>query len=186
MKNIRWKVLNQKDVSPSRWFPVLKEEVELPNGKVIDYYKSKLLNVSMIIPITKQKEVVFVQQYKHGIEEICIEFPAGRIEKDKNAREAAVAELAEETGIIAKETDLIELIELWTEPSKSSVRVNGFIIPKVEITQQQNLEETESIELVKIPVNQLDSFILSKKIHASDTLALLHYARIKFPELFSN
>jgi 8-oxo-dGTP pyrophosphatase MutT (NUDIX family) len=186
MKNSRWKILNQKDVSPSQWFPVLREEIELPNGKVIDYYKSKLPNVSMIIPITKQKEVIFVKQYKHGIEEVCIEFPAGRIEKGKTAREAAAAELAEETGIIANGADLIELIELWIEPSKSSVKVSGFIIPEVEITQHQNLEETESIEVVKIPTNQLDAFILSGKIHASDTVALLFYARMKFPEFFSN
>src|SRR5688572_23001416 len=103
MNHKKWRVINQQDVSPSKWFPVTKEEVELPNGNVIDYYKSKLANVSMIVPITKNKEVIFVKQYKHGIEEVCIEFPAGRIENGKTAPAAAIAELSEETGIVASE-----------------------------------------------------------------------------------
>lgn len=185
MNHKKWKVVTQQDVSPSKWFPVIKEEVELPNGKIIDYYKSKLANVSMIVPITKNKEVIFVKQYKHGIGEVCVEFPAGRIENGSTAQAAAIAELSEETGIAASESDLIELTVLLTEPSKSSVKVYGFLITNVEITQKQELEETESIEILKIPISELDEFIAKGEIHASDTLALLLYARMKFPLLFN-
>ncbi len=185
MSDPKWNVLDQQDVSPSEWFPVIKETVELPSGKIIEYYKSKLANVSMIIPITKNKEVIFVKQYKHGIGEVCIEFPAGRIENGKTAKETAVAELLEETGIKASQADLIELTELWTEPSKSSVRVWGFLITNVEVTYKQELEETESIEIVRVPVSELDTLIANGEIHASDTVALLLYAKMKFPNLFN-
>jgi ADP-ribose pyrophosphatase len=179
MTHTPWKVIQSTDVSPSKWFPIIKDEVELPNGKHVEYFKSKLGHVAMVVAITKQKEIIFVRQYKHGIGEVCIEFPAGRIENGKTAQQTAVAELREETGILVDESQLRELGELWAEPSKSTVRVYGFFVENVEITTKQNLEETEDIEILRVPLRELNDFI--EKIHASDTLALLTLIyRIKY------
>lgn len=185
MEKPKWKVLNSQDVSPSEWFPIIKDDVELPNGKVIEYFKSQLANVAMVVAITRENEVVFVRQYKHGIGEVCIEFPAGRIEHGRTPEETAISELLEETGITVEAHSLIELIELWTEPSKSSVRVTGFIVKDVTITDDQQLEENEDIEVLKVPISEIDSFIIDNEIHVSDTLALLLFAKMKFPKIFN-
>lgn len=161
MTHPKWKTLNQVDVSPSKWFPVMKDTVELPNGKVVEYFKSQLANVAMVVAITKDKELIFVRQYKHGIGEVCLEFPAGRVENGKTAQQTAVSELAEETGIHVAENQLIELIELWTEPSKSTVRVKGFLVADVEIRNAQKLEETEQIEIVKVPLKDVPELLKS-------------------------
>src|SRR5258708_2399839 len=179
----KWQLISSKDVSPSSWFPIVKEEVQLPNGKIVEYFRSKLHPVAMVLAITKEKELIFVRQYKHGIGEVCVEFPAGRIEKDKTPKQTAVRELLEETGIEISEDALMEVGELWTEPSKSSVRVSGFLVRDVIITKNQWLEETEAIEVIRVPLSELDVY-LEKNIHASDTLAFLLLAKIKFPELF--
>lgn len=184
MKILKWKVLNQQDASPSKWFPIVRQEVALPSGKRIEYFKAQLDDVAMMIPITKNKEIIFVRQYKHGVEEISLELPAGRIEDEDTPTETAVAELLEETGIEIEEEDLIKLTEVWPDPSKSTVRVTGFLVKNVEITQEQELEVTEEIEVIKIPVSELDRYILSGEIRASDTLALLSFAKLKFPLLF--
>jgi ADP-ribose pyrophosphatase len=180
----KWKVLKEEDVSPSPWMPVVKQLVELPNGNTTEYFTGKLANSAMVVAITKQKELIFVRQYKHGIAEICLEFPAGRIEGGKTAKKTAVVELEEETGIKVDESQLIELIELWTEPSKSSVHVHGFLVKDVEINSQQNLEETEQIEVVKVPLSEIHALWESGELHASDTVALLGYVKERFPELF--
>lgn len=185
MNHERWKIRDHIDVSPSPWFPVVKDVVELPNGQVTEYFVSKLADVAMVLPVTKQKEIIFVRQYKHGVGEVCLELPAGRIKKDQAPRTAAVAELAEETGIVIDESTLVEIAELWTEPSKSAVRVHGFLALEVEISQLQDLEETEYIEVVAVPIAQLDSRILGGEVHASDSLALLTMAQVRFPEIFS-
>ncbi|HYD35823.1 MAG TPA: NUDIX hydrolase [Vitreimonas sp.] len=184
-QHAKWKIINQQDVSPSPWFPIVKDEVELPNGKRVEYFRSQLANVAMVIAITKQKEVVFVRQYKHGIGEVCIELPAGRIEVGQTPRAAALHELQQETGVSIAETQLIEVVELWTEPSKSQVRVYGFLVTEVEITDAQNLEETEDIEVIKVPLHELSNFLLTE-VHASDTMALLLLAQQKWPELFDD
>lgn len=84
MKKVKkWKILEETDISPSPWFPLFKHKVELPNGRIVDdYYLSKMGNVVMILPINKKKEIVFVQQYKHGANDVVIELPAGRIKHE--------------------------------------------------------------------------------------------------------
>jgi len=184
MQHKKWKIISRKDVSPSKWFPITKEEVEIPTGKKVDYYKTELANVAMMVAITKDKELIFVKQYKHGIGEVCFEFPAGRIEKNNTAKQTAVIELKEETGIEIDESQLVKIAELWTEPSKSTVRVTGFLVTDVELTGEQDLEETEQIEVVKVPLSEVNNLLLSGELHASDTLALLLLVKTKYPKYF--
>lgn len=179
-----WKILQSTDVSPSKWFPIVKDLVELPSGTQIEYFKTTLPDVVMIVALTKAHEIIFVRQYKHGIGEEIIEFPAGRIDPGHTPRESACRELLEETGIDIQETELIALGTLRTEPSKSTVRVYGFLVQNVEINSEQHLEETESIEVLRVPIKDMHELLGSDKLQASDTVALLCLAQNKFPDLF--
>ena len=58
----KWKIIEETDISPSKWFPIKKHKVKLPNGKIIDdYYITDLNNVGMVLPITTKNEVVLVK-----------------------------------------------------------------------------------------------------------------------------
>lgn len=46
----KWKVLSEKDVLPSKWFPMKHHTVELASGVVVDdYFISPLGDVAMVI-----------------------------------------------------------------------------------------------------------------------------------------
>jgi 8-oxo-dGTP pyrophosphatase MutT (NUDIX family) len=178
-----WKIIDEKDISPSKWFPLFVQKIQLPNGKIIDdFYISKLGDVAMILPITKNKEIVFVKQYKHGAGEILLELPAGRISNEETPEEAAKKELQEETGIIAEELILIE--KLFLNSTKDTARTFCYLLKNAEVTTSQNLEVTEDIELVFIPIKDIEEAIKSGKIKAADTIAFIYLAKMKFPELF--
>lgn len=179
-----WKIVEEKDISHSKWFPLFVHKVELGNGKVIDdYYVSKLGDIVMIIAITRDKEIAFVRQYKHGLREITIELPAGRVEKE-NPTYTAKKELEEETGIIADE--LISLGEIYLDSTKDSSITFGFLVKDAEIKGKQKLDETEDIEVILIPMKDIDNKIQSGEIKNAATVALLSIARMKFPELFKS
>jgi ADP-ribose pyrophosphatase len=182
-KIAKWKLLSEKDISPSPYFPLFVHKVELPNGKIIDnYYVSKLGHVAMIVAVTDKKEIFFVRQYKHGVNEIILELPAGRIEK-RPPEEAAKAELQEETGIIAEKVE--PLGEVYVAPSKDSTITYGFLVRNARVSTTQNFDEHENIELALIPAREIDQKIKSSEIKAADTIALLNLTRLKFPEIFS-
>jgi 8-oxo-dGTP pyrophosphatase MutT (NUDIX family) len=175
-------LLEEKDVSPSKWFPLFLHKVKLPDGRIIDdYYISKLGDVAMIVAITKNKEIVFVRQYKHGADDFLLELPAGRIGK-KTPEEGAKAELEEEAGI--KVDKLESLGWLYHTSSKDPIKIYGFIVTGVSINTQQKFDETEDIELVLVPVGEIEEMIKNKELNGSDTHAFLYIAKLKYPELF--
>jgi|SRR3989344_1720220 len=181
-KDKNWKVLEETDVSPSKWFPLFKHKVMLPNKKIInDYYISKLGDVAMIVPITIDGEFVFVRQYKHGVGGVIMEFPAGRIGKNSSEK-AARMELKEETGYIAKKLEYLGFVYLT--PSKDTSKMNGFLAVGLSTPGKQNLDKNENIEVIRIPANEVDTMVNRGGIIASDTLALLYLTKLRFPELF--
>jgi 8-oxo-dGTP pyrophosphatase MutT (NUDIX family) len=178
----KWEVLEEKDISPSKWFPLFVHKVRLPDGKVIeDYYVSRLGDVAMVVAITPERELVLARQYKHGVQEVILELPAGRVGK-RTPREAARKELQEETGIVADE--LISIGQVYVAPPKDSTVTHGFLLKGARVQKGQAFDDTEDIELVFVPVRKLDQKIKSGEIRASDTIALITLARLNSPELF--
>ena len=178
----KWEVLGTKDISPAPWLPVFVDEVRLPHTRnEIEYYRVETGHVAMMVAVTPKKEVIFARQYKHGVREITIELPGGRIGKRK-AEQAAREELQQETGIKAKDLRLIG--EVFIAPSKDSAHTFGFLVTDAEVTGEQQFDENENIELVYVPISELDEWIKSGKIMSADTIAMLTLARLQAPEVF--
>lgn len=59
-----------KMVLDHHWCRVRQDEIELPNGKIIDdYFVSIKPDVAMVLPLTSNKEIIFVRQYRHAVGE---------------------------------------------------------------------------------------------------------------------
>lgn len=97
----KWKLISKKDVSPHTWFPIEMRSYQLPNGKIVnDFSVTTIGDVAMVVAITKDKKVILVNQFKPGVDDIMLEFPAGRLEPHhKSLLELAQKELEEETGV---------------------------------------------------------------------------------------
>ena len=94
-----WKMLSSELLVDAPWLKVAKEKCELPNGKVIDdFYTLWQPDWVMILPRTKDGKWVMTKQYRHGIQKIALEFPAGIIDKGETPELAAIRELQEECG----------------------------------------------------------------------------------------
>src|SRR5258708_26903086 len=116
----KWQLISSKDVSPSSWFPIESRTYKLPNGKIVeDFTVTTIADVAMVVAVTEDGKFIFVRQYKPGIGEITIEFPAGRIESEHaSIHDTAKHELLEETGILAK--TMVPLLTTAGFPTKGT------------------------------------------------------------------
>lgn len=167
-----WKILKSTLVFDHKWYKLRRDEVALPNGKVLDdYFVSVRQDVVVCFPITKDKEVIFVRQYKHGAGKILLELPGGMIDEGEQSKEAAIKrELLEETGY--RPEKLEHIITLQDNPTKDTNRIYGFIAYDVDIVAEQNTDVTEDIEIVKVPLNEIRPMILNGDITVSNSVSL--------------
>ena len=185
IRDKKWKTLEEKDVSPSKWLSVKQYKVELPSGEVIDDFFISFLGVAaMVCAITKDNEIIFAKQYKHAQGEVLIELPAGLQQKGKSIEETAVAEIKEEIGASIDLDSLIPLGPIISSSTKVYHRVFGFLAKDVVIDSEQNLEVTEDIEVLKIKPKKVLEMIESGEIWVSDTISFIMRVYLKFPEIF--
>lgn len=181
----KWKTIKEVDISPSKWFPLVRQTVALPKGKVIDdYFVSPLGNVVLILPLTKKKEVVLVKQYKHGIGKILIELPAGFQQPGKTLKESALAELEEETGIKTNSSNLRFICKFSSNPTKTSSMVYCYLGRNLTFNSKQRLDPTENIEILKVSSRQCLRMVKSGEIWVSESAACIALASLKYPGIF--
>jgi 8-oxo-dGTP pyrophosphatase MutT (NUDIX family) len=181
----KWKIIKESDVSPSKWFPVLRHTVELPDGKIVDdYFISPMGNVAMVLPITSKKEIVLVKQYKHALGEILIELPAGFQQKGKTLEESAIAELEEEVGIKTTTDKLVFLGKTANNPTKTTHVTYCYLARDLEFNSEQNLEETEEIEIIKVSPQKALEMVRDGDIWVADSVANILRAALQYPEIF--
>ncbi|MBN3907796.1 MAG: NUDIX hydrolase [Nostoc sp. NMS1] len=175
----KWKTLKSKMVLDNPWCQIRQDEIELPNGKIIDdYFVSIKPDVAMVLPITTNKEIIFVWQYRHAVGEFFLELPAGNFDPAKESAEvAAIREFTEETGYIAQEFRKIGT--LYDKPSKDTNKIHLFLAENVSKIGEQKLDITEEIEIVFIPIKSVLDKIVQGEISVAGTVAAL-FLGLKF------
>jgi 8-oxo-dGTP pyrophosphatase MutT (NUDIX family) len=174
MKHLqKWKILKSQMVLNHRWCQVRQDEIELPNGKIIDdYFVCIKPDVALVLPITINREIIFVRQYRHAVGEFFLELPAGSFEPTKeDAQTAAMRELTEETGYVAQ--DMRKIATFYDKPSKDTNQIHLFLTENVIKVGEQNLDITEEIAVVLIPVESVLAKIAQGEISVAGTVAAL-------------
>ncbi|WP_066424741.1 NUDIX hydrolase [Anabaena sp. 4-3] len=169
----KWQILTSKMVLNHRWCQVRQDEVKLPNGQVIDdFFVNIKPDIVVVLPITASREIIFVRQYRHGVGDCFTELPAGRFEPTAESPEdAGMRELQEETGYIAEK--LTKIATLYDNPSKETNKIHLFLAENVIKVSEQNLDITEEIEVILIPIESVLEKVTQGEISVAGTIAAL-------------
>jgi 8-oxo-dGTP pyrophosphatase MutT (NUDIX family) len=119
-----------------------------------------------VIPVTEDGKVVFVRQFRVGINAHTLEVPGGVMDDaDKNPQAAAIREMAEETGYEPIEGFRCETLG-WSYPNPAiqDNKVHLFIVGPVRKTREQKLDFGEMIDVVEIPIEEIPERILKGEI----------------------
>ncbi|MEL4894016.1 NUDIX hydrolase [Crocosphaera sp. Alani8] len=169
----KWKILNSNFIVDNQWCRVRQDRVKLSDGTIIDdYFVNVRPEIALVLPITPNNEIVFVRQYRHGVQEILLELPAGTFDPEReDSLTAARRELEEETGYIPQE--LVFMKTIYDNPVKDDNKIHIFLGLNVEKKGTVELDITEEIEVVLVPIEDVVSKIMSGEICVAGTIATI-------------
>ena len=144
----RWKTLSSEQVLYTPYLKIRREQVALPNGLVIpDYYIIENRGWVGIVPYTTDGYFLLNNQYKHGIGQEVLEFPAGGIDEgEDDPMQTAERELMEETGYSAEEGKMEFLAHMLANPTGAVTRIWWYLARDVCKTGEQKIDPSEVIE----------------------------------------
>ena len=169
----KWKTIKSQLVFDNPWCQVRQDVVELSNGVVIDdFFVNIRPDIAVVFAVTPQREIVFVRQYRHGVEKILLELPAGTFNpKTENSLAAARRELEEETGYVAEQ--ITHLTTLYDNPAKDTNEIHLFIAENAHSSGIQQLDITEDVEIVLIPLEDVLEKISTGEICVCGTVTAI-------------
>ncbi|MCA9385964.1 NUDIX hydrolase, partial [Candidatus Dojkabacteria bacterium] len=156
-----------------------------PDGsEVDDFYVTTFSDAAMVFPVTKDGKILMVRQYKAGVDDIMVEFPAGLRENDEDPTLTAIRELREETGVVAEVENLEFMGRVALLSTKATIQVSRYFIRNVEITKNLILDKNEEIEVLSLEPKEVLEMIENGVIYAAESIALALQVKQRHPDIF--
>lgn len=165
-----WKRLSSEKIYETPYFTLRSDRLRLPDGAIKDpYYVLERPDAAIVFPLTDDGEVVLVRQYRPPLERLELGLPAGLVEPGEKPEAAARRELAEETGYSGGEWE--ELVALASSPSLKDNWAYLFLARGVGRLGEQNLDEFERLDIVRVPLDEVPGLVYAGKIINSSGVA---------------
>ena len=165
-----WKILESHHLHKN----VRIDTCELPDGKVIEGFVIEYGDWATVVALTRQQEVVMIRQYRHGARKVILELPGGASEPDESPLEAGRRELLEETGYTSDQ--FIQIGCVSPNPANQTNLIYSFLALDAYQAGRQNLDETEEIEVVLKPLEEVIAMAKKGELLQSMQVSALFFA----------
>jgi 8-oxo-dGTP pyrophosphatase MutT (NUDIX family) len=175
-----WRVLSSRTLYEDKWVRLRGDECETGDGHILGaYHVLEYRDWSHVVAIDADDHVILVRQYRHGAGIISLELPGGMVDDGETDPAAAAArELMEETGYHAP--SIRHVLTLSPNPATHANRMHVSLAEGVTPTGVQNLDGSEAIEIVRVPVAEAVRLAISggivQAMHVAALLAGLNAA----------
>jgi 8-oxo-dGTP pyrophosphatase MutT (NUDIX family) len=168
-----WKRIRSEEIANCRVFTVrrdlcVRDAADFENDEHT-FYVLDCPAWCNIIPITKNDEVVLIEQFRQGIEAISLEIPGGIVDEGETPERAAERELLEETGYAAGE--IVFLGKSHPNPAIQNNFVYHYAAFGCEKKQEPRFDSSEHCVERLVPRAEIDDLILNEEITHSLVLA---------------
>jgi ADP-ribose diphosphatase len=171
---LHWEVLESHEDKEYGLFSVRLNKSRSPrNGKVYDFQILTSPDWVAVIPVTPDNKVVMVRQFRHGSGRLSLEPPGGLAKDGQTPEKSAREELEEETGYVSDEWEL--LCRMDPMPALFDNQLHVYLAKNVRPTGRLSPDETEDLETILIPVEDVKDYIRSGKITSSVMIAALYH-----------
>jgi ADP-ribose pyrophosphatase len=173
----RWPRISSKSIADCRIFKVREDLCERErDGKRSGFYIIECPDWVNIIALTPEKEVVLIDQYRYGAEEVLTEIPGGIVDKGEAVELAAKRELLEETGYSSE--NWVYLGGSLPNPAMQNNTVHHYLAIDCVKSAETAFDEHESMVTKLTPAAEIEEMIRTGEIGMSQVVAAFYYYKL--------
>jgi ADP-ribose pyrophosphatase len=146
------KCISSRQIYKGPTISINEDIVELSDGQHTSREVVKHSDVVAMVPIDDQNNVLLVQQFRYSVGKLLLEIPAGGIEPGEQPLDAVRRELQEEIGYLPGK--IRRLGGFYAIPGYGTQYYHCYLTSDL-IPSQLTAEDTDSIEVIKIPLYNL-------------------------------
>jgi 8-oxo-dGTP pyrophosphatase MutT (NUDIX family) len=103
MSDAKWETLGSEKIFQTPYYAITRDRVRRPKGEPFDYFVMRPHRFAAgVVPVDESGRVLLVHQWRHPVQKMQWEIPAGAVDGNETPAEAALRELREETGYEAQ------------------------------------------------------------------------------------
>lgn len=140
---------------------VQRDTVRLPDGKHSKREYIRHPGAVVVLPIMDDGKILLERQYRYPLQDVFIEFPAGKIDPGEDPLACAKRELEEETGYTAREWDFVCTIHNAIAYSDEHLDI---YIARGLIPGESKLDDGEFLETFTATVAEMLDWVRTGKI----------------------
>jgi ADP-ribose pyrophosphatase len=176
MEENPWITNSSEKVYESPWIKVTKHDVLNPAGKPATYSTVHFKGLAIgVLVLDNQLNTWLVGQWRYPVKEYSWEIPEGGGALDVEPVESAKRELKEETGIVAKHYK--EIMRMHLSNSATDELAIVYIATGLSFEDSEP-EESEILQIKKIPFNEAYNWVMEGKITDAITVAAILKTKI--------
>ncbi len=151
------------------------DDVRMPTGRKTVREMVEHPGSVIVLPVTVEREVVFVRQYRYTVGETVIELPAGLVDEGEDPEAAAERELREETGYGVGAMTFLGAA--FVSPGYSQEESRFYVATGCERDPLFEPDEEEPMDVLHLPLGDLPEMLKpgEARIRNAQTLLALNW-----------
>ena len=162
------KTLASKVIYEGRALKMRVDTVQKRNGNTTTREIVEHKDCIAVVVLDYKDNVIMVKQYRKAVGKQLLEIPAGSIDNDEQPIVAVRRELQEEIGYLPNKIERIG--GFYSSPGYSTEYLHLYLATHLIVSQLQ-AEDTDEIEVVRVPLSKIPDLIASGEICDAKSIA---------------